>query len=68
MAQARAAGVGGFVRNLSDGRVEAAFEGPDEAVDRLLAWVREGPEWARVDAVEATEEVPSGDREFRILR
>lgn len=63
---AHEAGLGGFVRNRSDGRVEAAFEGPDEAVDRLVAWCRVGPELARVDRVEVVAEVPAGDRSFRV--
>lgn len=63
---ARDAGVAGWVRNVSDGRVEAAFEGEDEAVDRMVAWCRHGTDWSRVDSVEATEEPPRGDREFRI--
>lgn len=65
---ARELGLGGFVRNTGDGRVEAAFEGDPDAVDRMVAWCRQGPEHARVDSVEVTEEAPSGDREFRISR
>jgi acylphosphatase len=64
--EARDAGLGGFVRNAPDGRVEAAFEGPDAAVDRLVAWCRRGPEYARVDAVEVVREEPRGDVEFRV--
>ncbi len=60
-ARARDAGVGGFVRNLSDGRVEGAFEGPDEAVEALVAWCREGPAGASVAAVDVREEPPRGD-------
>jgi acylphosphatase len=63
---AREAGLGGFVRNRPDGRVEAAFEGRDEAVDRLVAWCRVGPELARVDEVEEIAEPPAGDRSFRV--
>jgi acylphosphatase len=63
---ARDAGLGGFVRNRADGRVEAAFEGPDEAVDRLVAWCRTGPELARVDEVEVLAEAPVGERSFRV--
>jgi acylphosphatase len=63
---ARAKGLGGFVRNLPDGRVEAAFEGEPDAVDELVRWCHEGPRWAEVDNVEATEEPPAGDHEFRV--
>jgi acylphosphatase len=63
---AREAGVVGFVRNLDDGRVEAAFEGHDDAVDRLVAWCRRGPNGASVDAVEVTSEPTLGDPMFRV--
>ncbi len=65
---ARARGLGGFVRNLPDGRVEAAFEGVDNDVDALLAWCRVGPDHALVDHVESFPEEPKGEREFRITR
>jgi acylphosphatase len=64
--QAGAVGVGGSVRNLADGRVEAVFEGPTEAVDRLVAWCHQGPPWAGVESVEVSEEAPAGERDFRI--
>jgi acylphosphatase len=64
--EARAAGLGGFVRNTPDGRVEAAFEGPDGAVDRLVAWCARGPQHAHVDDVETIHEEPVGDVEFRV--
>ncbi len=66
--QARARGVGGFVRNLSDGRVEAAFEGPPEDVDALVQWCRSGPPHARVSSIEAAEESPVGEQHFRVIR
>jgi len=56
----------GFVTNLPDGRVEAVFEGADGAVDDAVAWCREGPRGARVEAAEVSEEPPAGEREFRI--
>ena len=64
--RARELGLGGFVRNLPDGRVEAAFEGPDAGVDAMVAWCRTGPRWARVEALDVFEEPVSGAREFRI--
>ncbi len=49
---ARRAGVAGWVRNRGDGSVEALFAGPADAVEKMLAFVRRGPRFARVDAVE----------------
>jgi acylphosphatase len=63
---ARQRGLGGFVRNLPDGRVEAVFEGTDDDVDALVAWCRVGPDHARVDRVEVVPEEARGDREFRV--
>ena len=66
--RARAVGMGGFVRNLPDGRVEAAFEGEAEAVDRLVEWCGTGPQWANVTSVKVEERDPVGETEFRIAR
>jgi acylphosphatase len=49
-------GVTGWVRNCSDGTVEAAFEGPAEAVEAVVAWCRRGPSRATVERVEVCEE------------
>ncbi len=64
--RARELGVAGFVRNLPDGRVEAAFEGPEEGVDAMVAWCRHGPEWAEVRSVETSVEELLGEPGFRI--
>ncbi|MFA4958155.1 MAG: acylphosphatase [Candidatus Methanoperedens sp.] len=45
-------GLSGWVRNLSDGHVEAVFEGEKEDIDMMLKWCRKGPEYARVTGVE----------------
>jgi acylphosphatase len=63
---ARELGLGGFVRNLPDGRVEAAFEGDPAAVDSMAEWCRTGPRWAQVEKVDATEERPRGETRFRV--
>ncbi|MEE4609298.1 MAG: acylphosphatase [Desulfobacteraceae bacterium] len=44
-------GVNGWVRNLSDGTVEALLEGGRQAVEALVDWCRQGPARARVDEV-----------------
>jgi acylphosphatase len=59
--QALSAGVTGWVRNLADGRVEALLEGDGDAVERVMAFCRRGPPYARVDHVELREEVYRGD-------
>jgi acylphosphatase len=64
--RARRRGLVGFVRNLPDGRVEAAFEGPEDAVDSMVAWCRRGPRLAQVDFVQTEDQSPAGDRDFRI--
>jgi acylphosphatase len=53
-------GATGFVRNLPDGRVEALVEGDAEAVTRVERLLRQGPPGARVHAVNAMTEEPSG--------
>ncbi|HEY7528163.1 MAG TPA: acylphosphatase [Candidatus Deferrimicrobiaceae bacterium] len=45
-------GVCGFVRNLPDGRVEAVLQGDREAVERIVAFMREGPPGAYVEEAE----------------
>ena len=62
--EAEARGVTGWVRNLADGRVEAVFEGPPEALDALVAWCHRGPPRARVRRVEVREEPPVGEDRF----
>jgi acylphosphatase len=66
-ARAQAAGVGGRVRNLPDGRVEAVFEGPLASVDALVAWCEQGPAFARVHRVRVTDERPRGESVFHVV-
>ncbi len=49
-------GVGGVVKNLPDGTVEAVFEGPEEAVQRLAEICKEGPRGARVESADTNHE------------
>jgi acylphosphatase len=59
--QARALGVSGVARNLLDGTVEVEAEGDRDAVEALLAWLRQGPPWSRVERVDVTELPVTGD-------
>jgi acylphosphatase len=45
-------GVGGWVRNLSDGTVQALFEGEKKKVEAIIAWCHKGPPGARVSTVQ----------------
>lgn len=52
-------GVCGFVRNLPDGRVEAVLQGDREPVERIVAFMREGPPGAYVEAADVEWRSPS---------
>ena len=66
--RARKLGVSGWVRNLSDGRVEAVFEGEERKVDRMVSFCRKGPKRARVEDIEVKDEEIKGIRGFEIKR
>lgn len=51
-------GVRGWVRNRSDGSVEALLQGDADAVEALTAWARQGPRGARVAELQA---LPAGE-------
>jgi acylphosphatase len=59
-------GVTGWVRNCSDGAVEAVFEGTPVSVGRVLEFARRGPRGARVDSVETFDEPAEGIPDFSI--
>jgi len=65
--KAEEVGVGGWVRNMPDGSVEAVFEGEDEKVEKMIEWCRHGPPLARVDRVEVRYEDLKGEKNFRII-
>lgn len=59
----------GFVRNLENGNVEIIVEGEDGQIERLIGFVKKGPEHAQIRHVEINERKWSGDfKEFKILR
>lgn len=63
-AAALRAGVSGWVRNRSEGSVEAVLQGPREAVDAVLAWARRGPPAARVTQLDARTATGEFDRPY----
>lgn len=50
--EAQRLGIAGWVRNRSDGTVEAVVRGEPTAVDTIVRWAHRGPEHARVERVE----------------
>jgi acylphosphatase len=50
--EAERLGASGWVRNATDGSVEAMVQGSETAVDALVDWARRGPPQARVDRIE----------------
>jgi acylphosphatase len=60
---ARSLGLVGWVRNLSDGRVEVWAQGEPEACDQLVDWLWSGPPSASVTGVETDSVSP--DRTLR---
>jgi len=66
--QAQSRGVCGWISNLSDGRVEAVFEGEESAVKEVIDYCRHGPSFAKVEHVEVLSETFMDDySDFRIV-
>lgn len=65
--QAITLGLRGWVRNRSDGSVEAEVDGDDAAIAAIVNWSRKGPPAARVDNV-SVEDIVARHGDFRILR
>jgi acylphosphatase len=63
---ARELGLCGWVRNLPDGRVEAVFEGEEEAVKRAVEWCWKGPPDAIVEHVNVIYEPVEGEVDFAV--
>jgi acylphosphatase len=57
---ANSLGLGGWVRNLEDGRVEMLAEGGVKAIEALLKWCERGPSRAKVDtiSIQARQTIP----------
>ena len=58
---ANALGITGWVRNLSDGRVEVLAEGSRSGIEAFLERLREGPRLAWVQGFDVRPEAASGE-------
>ena len=63
---AKRLGVGGWVRNLRDGRVEVWAEGPPEAVRALVDWLQHGPPGAQVTGTDISDLMAEGFDAFSV--
>jgi DNA ligase D-like protein (predicted 3'-phosphoesterase) len=64
--RARELGAMGWVRNGEDGELLVHAEGPEPAVEGLVAFLREGPPAARVAQVEAESVKAEGHEQFAV--
>jgi len=60
---ARQHDLNGYAHNLADGRVEFLLQGAPAAVEQVVAQIRIGPRYSRVDAVrlEAARDLPASE-------
>jgi acylphosphatase len=66
--EAKRLGLGGWVRNRSDGSVEILAEGEEDAIRELYGWAQKGPGAARVERVDTRWRSFTGDYpDFRIV-
>jgi acylphosphatase len=64
---ARTLGLNGWVRNATDGSVEAVFSGPPAAVADMLRRCADGPRDAKVTAVTIIDEGGAPPSGFRVI-
>jgi acylphosphatase len=65
-AKAEELGLRGWARNTPDGTVQVHAEGPEEVLDLLEAWCRQGPDKAKVETVTAAAVPEEGYPSFEI--
>ena len=58
---AKQLGINGYAKNLANGKVEVVAEGDKAQLDALVALLRRGPRYARVDSLEIDERPFTGE-------
>jgi len=65
--KARQLKLGGWIRNLPDGRVEVVAEGEKEKIEELIRWTKKGSTLARVSGLKIEWQEFKGEfNEFKI--
>jgi acylphosphatase len=58
----------GYVRNVAHGEVEVFVQGDEKEVDQMLAWLKEGPRFSRVDQIDCVKTAPDSSlSEFTVM-
>ena len=64
---AKAMGITGWVKNMSDGSVTMELQGEAEVVERLIAKIKRGNDWIQVKSFESSDmPVVGGENKFAI--
>ena len=61
-------GVTGWVKNMSDGNVEAVASGTEDQLQQFIQWCRKGPRRARVEDVVVEYTKDSRFKHFEVIR
>ncbi len=61
-------GVSGYAKNLTNGKVEVVAEGDKTQLDALIALLRKGPRYAKVDSIDIDERAFTGEYETFSIR
>ena len=56
---AKQLGLTGWIRNTSDGCVEAVFEGEERLINKMIEWCHKGPPLSKVKKVEVKNQEPT---------
>jgi len=52
--EAERLGLTGWVRNLTDGRVEIVAEGSEDQVNQLIELIKQGPRFSKVEKIDVS--------------
>jgi len=66
--EAERLGITGWIKNISEGRVEVMATGNEEQLQKFIAWCRKGPRKARVEDVIVTPLSEQKFDEFTVIR
>ena len=59
--------VNGYVKNMPDGSVEIAAEGEDKKLTDFVDAMKQGPQFAKIDNVQITEQKPQKFKNFEVF-